>query len=117
MYDTSSEALKPGEVYTFVGILDTAEYVRRIESIYLPDMPPREEDDVSGRFTEIQTLHVVFAVDGSTIPQSAGILSKPAQIDPSNAVKSALVTWLAEEALAGDRDVAQWVLLMTIGPV
>jgi hypothetical protein len=42
------------------------------------------------------------------------ILSKPAQIDLLSAIKDALVTWLAEEALAGDKEVAQWVLLMTI---
>lgn len=105
-------------MHTFVGILDTAEYVHRVESTYLTDMLCREEDDVSGRFAEIQTIHVLFAVDEFVVPQSAGILSKHAQIeDPSNAIKDALVTWLAEEALAGDKDVAQWVLLMTIGQV
>lgn len=72
---------------------------------------------MNGRFIDIQTLHVLFAVDESIIPQSAGILSNPAQLDPSNTTKDSLVTWLAEEALAGDKDVAQWVLLMTISRV
>jgi hypothetical protein len=72
---------------------------------------------VSGRLTETQTLHVLFAVDVSDIPQSAGFLSTPAQNDTSTPIKDALVTWLAEEALAGDKDVALWVLLATIGQV
>lgn len=104
-------------MHTFVGILDTAEYVHQVELVHIPDMSPREEDDVSGKFTETQTLHVLFAVDESTIPQSAGILLKPAQADPTNSIKDVLVTWLAEEALAGDEDVAQWVLLMVISQV
>jgi len=97
-----------------VGILDTAEYVRQNGLILLTDMIYREGDDVNGRSTEIPTLHVLFTVDGSDIPQLAGILSKPVQVDPSSAIKNALVTWLAEEALAGDKEVAQWVLLMTV---
>lgn len=114
MYDPSSEVLKPGDVHTFVGILDTAEHVHRNGLVHQADMLRREEDDVNGRFTEIPTLHVLFTVDSSDIPQLAGTLSKPAQIDPSSAIKDALVTWLAEEALAGDKEVAQLVLLMTI---
>jgi hypothetical protein len=80
-------------------------------------MTCREEDDVSGKLTEIQTLHVLCVVDESVVPQSAGISLNSAQSDPSHAIKDALVTWLAEEALAGDKDVAQWVLLTTIGQV
>jgi len=97
-----------------VGILDTTEYVHQIGLIYLPDMPCREEGDVNDRFTEVQTFHILFTVDGWDIPQSAGILPKPAEIDHSSSIKDALVTWLAEEALAGDEEVAQWVLLMAI---
>lgn len=100
-----------------MGILDTAEHVHRNGLTHPSDMLCREESDVNGEFTEIPTLHVLFTVDGSDIPQSAGILSKPAQIDPSSAIKDALVTWLAEEALAGDEEVAKWVLLMTVSQV
>lgn len=104
-------------MHIFVGILDTTEYVHQAELVHLPNKPSREEGDVSGKFTEVQTLHVLFAVDPSVIPQSAGVLLKPAQIDPPNSIKDALVTWLADEALAGDKDVAQWVLLITISQV
>ena len=100
-----------------MGILDTAEHVHRHGLIHLPDILCREEGDINGEFTKIPTLHVLFAVDASAIPQSAGILSKPAQNGPSNAIKGALVTWLAEEALAGDEEAAQWVLLMTVSQV
>ena len=100
-----------------MGILDTAEHVHRNGLINLPDMLCREEGDVNGEFTKIPTLHVLFGVDVSDIPQSAGILSKPAQIGPSSAIKDGLVTWLAEEALAGDEEVAQWVLLMIVSQV
>jgi hypothetical protein len=101
-------------VHTFVGILDTAEQVHQNRLIHLPDMFCREEDDVNGRSMEIPTLHVLFTVDGSDIPQLAGILSKPAKIDPPSAIKDALITWLAEEALAGDKEITHWVLLMTV---
>lgn len=100
-----------------MGILDTAEHVHRNGLIDLPDMLCREEGDLNGEIMKIPTLHVLFAVHVSDIPQSAGLLSKPAQISPSSAIKDALVTWLAEEALAGDEEVAQWVLLMAVSQV
>lgn len=61
----------------------------------------------------VPTLHVLFSqpVPSTLVPRTY----------PSDAlakgIRDDLITWIAEQGLAGDREAAEWVLLCTIAKV
>ncbi|KZT66826.1 hypothetical protein DAEQUDRAFT_694992 [Daedalea quercina L-15889] len=119
IYDTeSSEKLKSTDLVTFVGIL--------------------ANDSLSSSLDEavdVPTLHVLFirqhpynlltrpypSLDPTDAPlanTSAGKEKQRATLNTSpSETRSQLVRWIAEEALGGDIDAAEWVLLACIARV
>ncbi|KAH9946368.1 mini-chromosome maintenance replisome factor-domain-containing protein [Epithele typhae] len=96
---------KSTDVVTFVGILSA-------EPCCLDDMqetPP-----------EVPTLHVLFSKPHTSnillrdFPRAASVANDTQE--PS-ALREELISWIAEESLAGDRHAAEWVLLSAIARV
>jgi hypothetical protein len=117
VYDTSLvDSLKPTDCATFVGIL-THE-----PSACLPlgspsrSIPSSISDDIDQENPiEVPTLHILFAR-----PLPAGLVSRPFGVAPapeSARTRAELIEWLAEEALGGDADAAEWLLLAYLGRV
>jgi len=92
-YNAATEALKAADILTFVGIL-TFE-------------PLHFELEVS---KEVPTLHVLFS---QPLPPTLIPRTYPAE-NSTSALREELISWIAEEALGGDRDAAEWVLLTSI---
>lgn len=67
--------------------------------------------DITDDANEVPTLHVLFS-QPHTQP-----LFRYLQSASDGSVYDDLVDWIAEEGLAGDRDVAEWVLLACISRV
>lgn len=68
---------------------------------------------------EVPTLHVLFY---RPIGPTLGPTLYPLPIDEVNndepsIIREELISWVAEEGLAGDRDAAEWILLMAIARV
>jgi hypothetical protein len=61
----------------------------------------------------VPTLHVLFS---QRLPLTIVPRPYPATVNMS-AVQEDLISWVAEEALGGDRDAAEWVLLTCIARV
>lgn len=61
--------------------------------------------------SEVPTLHVLF-----TRPHDDAVVTRPFPSGHSS-VRTDLITWIAEEALGGDLESAEWMLLATIGRV
>ena len=62
---------------------------------------------------DVPTLHVLF-----TRPQKLDVLPTPGiHTTATEALQKELVSWIAEEALGGDQDAAEWVLLASIARV
>lgn len=91
--------LKPGEVKTFVGILDEE-----------PSFDDMEEES-----QPIPTLHVLFTVDAlDTDPYNFSSLRDT--LFEAN-IRANLLQWIADEALGGDTEAATWVLLTALTKV
>lgn len=60
---------------------------------------------------DVPTLHVLFSA-----PHPLGAYT-PAAPEPDAQVRAELVAWIADAALAGDRDAAEWVLLTAVARV
>ncbi|KAH8117162.1 putative alanine racemase-domain-containing protein [Phellopilus nigrolimitatus] len=97
IYDPSINSMKPTDVYIFVGIL----LQEPVHSELLPD-------------GFITTLHVLFH---RTIQNT--VLPSPTLLQSSQTIitRNKLIDWLSSEALGGDRDAAEWVLLCCIASV
>ncbi|KAI0798102.1 mini-chromosome maintenance replisome factor-domain-containing protein [Abortiporus biennis] len=93
---SQNESLKSTDIATFVGIL-TSEHLSSSEA---------EEQH------EVPTLHVLFTTKRCTE------VSRPFPVSgtsyTSETVRLSLLRWLAQEALSGDLDAAEWVLLTAI---
>ena len=64
---------------------------------------------------EVPALHVLFSSseqDNTTV-QTDGLSSTP-RLDDVPQIRELLIDWIAEEALCGDREAAEWVLLASI---
>ncbi|KAL6309164.1 mini-chromosome maintenance replisome factor-domain-containing protein [Sparassis latifolia] len=114
-YDTDgAETLKSTDVVTFVGILTTEPL----------------SSDLDAASSEVPTLHVLFSR-----PHSQPLLSRPypylntpestadtarsetAENTNPTRIRTALVKWIADEALGGDAQAAEWVLLSCVARV
>ncbi|KAF9452815.1 hypothetical protein P691DRAFT_803108 [Macrolepiota fuliginosa MF-IS2] len=95
-----AQGLKASDICTFVGILTK-------EPLYSEDLDSSESIDL------VPTLHVLF-----TRKTPPTITPRNFPIEPSlpnlRATRDKLVTWIAKEALDGDKDAAKWVLLSAI---
>ncbi|KII88881.1 hypothetical protein PLICRDRAFT_109472 [Plicaturopsis crispa FD-325 SS-3] len=95
IYGQDSDTIKSTEVYTFVGILTLESLNPELEST--PDVP---------------TLHVLFSR-----PHLPTLVPRPYPADDITQVRVDLINWIAEEALGGDRDAAEWALLVAISRI
>ncbi|CCM03825.1 uncharacterized protein FIBRA_05974 [Fibroporia radiculosa] len=124
IYDSNfgSEALKSTDLVTFVGILTTESSV---SLTYAPSdrLTARVRSSSSSvdidSTAEVPTLHVLFI---RSHPHSLISRPYPCVLQEPPALYTAqlrddLLTWIAEEALDGDRDAAEWVLLACIARV
>ncbi|KDQ60574.1 hypothetical protein JAAARDRAFT_31540 [Jaapia argillacea MUCL 33604] len=91
IYD-KGDTLKSTDVVTFVGILTTESTHSDLdESISVP------------------TLHVLF---WKSHPRT--LLPRSYPVDGVDGVRGQLISWIATEALGGDTDAAEWILLVCI---
>ena len=65
-----------------------------------------------GDEVEVPTLHVLY----STSEQNS-VITRPYPTPDILQVREQLLDWIAEEALGGDREAAEWILLSTIARV
>ncbi|OBZ75868.1 Mini-chromosome maintenance complex-binding protein [Grifola frondosa] len=107
IYDIErSEALKATDVVTFVGILCS-------EPCSLNE----------GAAIDVPTLHVLFTRQDpyNLVRHPENLESDKKQEDARREnlarLREDLITWIANEALGGDRNVAEWVLLLCIARV
>ncbi|KAI5121017.1 hypothetical protein M0805_005963 [Coniferiporia weirii] len=96
VYGNFAESLRPTDTCTFVGILT---------------FEPIHSEDISDKL--VPTLHVLFH---RLLPKPVILSTLTPQTDSARTVRDAFVTWLSREALGGDRDAAEWVLLSCIQP-
>ncbi|KAG6910910.1 hypothetical protein DXG01_006593 [Tephrocybe rancida] len=96
--DRSTEKFKATDLYTFVGII-TSEPLHADLELDTPGLVP--------------TLHVLFS---QTVPSTIIPRVYPST-SYSKDLRNELIAWIADTALAGDRDAAEWVLLSTISRV
>ncbi|VDB87185.1 unnamed protein product [Peniophora sp. CBMAI 1063] len=99
MYDAfGNNAPKTADVLDFVGILHSELY-------------HSESEEESASDVLVPTLHVLF--------MRPHIHETPYQTAPSfdAMLRDELIAWIAEEALGGDREAAEWVLLTSIARV
>ena len=97
MYNNDAEQpLKATDIITFVGILTTE-----------PRLPEPEQENTPN----VPTLHVVFHQNTDTL-----CTSRSPSLDFAG-VRQLLLNWLAESALGGDTDAAEWALLACISRV
>ncbi|TCD63889.1 hypothetical protein EIP91_004798 [Steccherinum ochraceum] len=96
LYDgDASTRLKSTDVATFVGILSH-------EPLTLESDEP----------VTVPTLHALFVA-----PDERSSVARPYLSSNSSQTREELVRWLADEALGGDTEAAEWVLLSTISRV
>ncbi|KIP01863.1 hypothetical protein PHLGIDRAFT_79981, partial [Phlebiopsis gigantea 11061_1 CR5-6] len=113
LYDLdAAHRLQPTDVATFVGILTREPYVlhpsrcrRTAHCSFRLDLEAETSADVP-------TLHVLFV---RTHEQS--LLTRPYPSAHPPPVRQQLIEWIAAEALGGDLDAAEWVLLASIAKV
>ncbi|KIM49017.1 hypothetical protein M413DRAFT_92981 [Hebeloma cylindrosporum] len=102
IYDQNlSKDLRATDLVSFVGMLDSEPLQSGFdlpESIHVP------------------TLHVLFStpIPITIVPR---LFPEPSLLPKVNALREEVITWIAEEGLAGDRIAAEWVLLCTIARV
>ena len=65
---------------------------------------------------QVPTLHVLFStpIPTTIVPR---IFPEPSLLPGVNALREQVITWIADEGLAGDRIAAEWVLLCAIARV
>ncbi|KAI0637270.1 mini-chromosome maintenance replisome factor-domain-containing protein [Trametes polyzona] len=121
LYDRDGlESFKSTEVVTFVGILSSE---------------PCNLDQTSASPADTPTLHVLFSQPHvptvlersfpriERLPHREGHIASADSRGPSRAaqdnaqVRDELISWIADEALCGDRVAAEWVLLVCIARV
>ncbi|CAL1703945.1 unnamed protein product [Somion occarium] len=108
IYDgRAAESFKSTDVVTFVGILSSE---------------PRNTE-FSDQI-EVPTLHVLFISPDDYSSVTRSYPSSNTSDEPSTTtspdvmqVRDQLLNWIAQEALGGDRDAAEWILLMSIARV
>ncbi|KZP29893.1 hypothetical protein FIBSPDRAFT_946403 [Athelia psychrophila] len=101
IYDNSTpDSLKATDISTFVGILT----LEPLHSELDRDAP-----------LEVPTLHVLYSKPHSTDDHLPAL--SPADDAPHETIHGELISWIADEALAGDRDAAEWVILTAVGRV
>ncbi|KAF8626177.1 hypothetical protein AX15_005063 [Amanita polypyramis BW_CC] len=100
IYDLPPESYKSTDIIEFVGILTSEPSIADTE-LATPIVVP--------------TLHVLFStpLPITIIPQSHPTIVAP----DAKELRDELITWLADEALAGDKAAAEWILLCTIARV
>ncbi|KAJ7349355.1 mini-chromosome maintenance replisome factor-domain-containing protein [Mycena albidolilacea] len=104
VYDTSrADLLKSTDVVTLVGILT-------MESI-TSDSDLEPENDVL-----VPTLHVLFSRP-LPLPLAPRIFPYSPVVSNLDTLRDELISWIATEGLAGDKDAAEWVLLNIIAKV
>ncbi|KAJ7849081.1 mini-chromosome maintenance replisome factor-domain-containing protein [Mycena olivaceomarginata] len=103
VYDTSrADLLKSTDVVTLVGILT-------MESIS-SDSDLEPENDV----VPVPTLHVLFSPTAPSATRASYIPVLPGYVSNLETLRDELISWIATEGLAGDKDAAEWVLLNII---
>ncbi|KAI0051140.1 hypothetical protein FA95DRAFT_1535295 [Auriscalpium vulgare] len=96
IYDSSgNDAPKTAEVVNFVGILTT-------EALHT-------ESDAT---IDVPTLHVLFTRPHKLEPITLGLGDSA-----DESLREELIGWIADEALGGDRDAAEWFLLASLARV
>ncbi|KAF5383453.1 hypothetical protein D9757_006108 [Collybiopsis confluens] len=90
--------------------------------VYLPNLELKSTDTVTfvGLFeSERDILHVLYHEKAVTHPYQTYPLDiiKRTSEDSVQSLRSELISWIADEALAGDQDAAEWVLLSVISRV
>ncbi|KAH9925300.1 putative alanine racemase-domain-containing protein [Fomitopsis serialis] len=119
IYDAESfEKLKTTDLVTFVGILtndllssglDAAVDVPTLHVLFVQQHPHNLLSRPYPSFEKAESSHPDVSVDRRIERATAG---------PNlSEVRSQLIDWIAEEALDGDRDAAEWVLLACIARV
>lgn len=108
--------LKSTDIINLVGILTSEPYVERALS-HLRSLRSTHSLNVDLENPDaplVPTLHVLFSqnLPPTLVPRVYPFPASPATV---NNVRDDLITWIADEALAGDRDAAEWVLLCLIG--
>ena len=138
VYDTErAESFKSTDIVTFVGILSTEPSVAPFSLSYgcINLLIHRcDIDHAQESSSDVPTLHVLF-----TKFHAPGVVSRPfprvvrrilpehvvSVVDESPApvaqdttqVRTELIDWIAEEALGGDKEAAEWVLYSCIARV
>lgn len=97
---------------TFVGILSSEPYV----PFLFPSSSPLTLNYTSVHSEldrdsplEVPTLHVLFSRPLDTYTSST-YPATDLEV-PASQIREELITWIADEALGGDKDAAEWVLL------
>ncbi|KAI0320188.1 mini-chromosome maintenance replisome factor-domain-containing protein [Amylostereum chailletii] len=99
VYDSlGNHAPKTADVMEFVGILST-------EQLHTVDIETEESSPV-----DVPTLHVLFARPHSLAPPTSTTVA-------STDIRDELIAWVADEALGGDRDAAEWIIISSIARV
>jgi hypothetical protein len=70
-----------------------------------------EDDTTEGNKPLVPTLHVLFSRPHSYVSPLNGVSP------PSVQLRDELINWIADEALGGDRDAAEWILLAAVAQV
>ncbi|KAG8758232.1 hypothetical protein FRC14_000479 [Serendipita sp. 396] len=96
-------SLKPGEVKTFVGILDEEDLASEVE-----------EDEVQ----KLPVIHVVFTLDVASTTAAFDLKAlRDTLPDDISITRQELLQWIADEGLGGDTVAAEWVLLLSLSKV
>ncbi|KAF8718540.1 hypothetical protein AX14_011788, partial [Amanita brunnescens Koide BX004] len=100
IYNSPPEPYKATDIVEFAGILTSEPYTADIEQL-TPTFVP--------------TLHVLFStpLPVTIIPQCYPSIPTP----NTEGLRQELIDWLADEALAGDKVAAEWILLCAIARV
>ncbi|KAL0947281.1 hypothetical protein HGRIS_013401 [Hohenbuehelia grisea] len=108
IYDGNlAQSLKSTDTHSFVGILSS-------ESLNTDRYSDTDTDK------EVPTLHVLFSrpLTSTIVPRKFPYtLPKDSQTTSVLDLRNELITWIADEGLAGDRDAAEWVLLCVLSRV
>ncbi|KIK69074.1 hypothetical protein GYMLUDRAFT_35119 [Collybiopsis luxurians FD-317 M1] len=94
-------------------------------TVYSPNVDLKSTEVITfvGLFeSEHETLHVLFHLPEKTVPKPYRFYPLGAQKTQGaegtiRTLRSELISWIADEALAGDADAAEWVLLSVISRV
>ncbi|TFK55034.1 hypothetical protein OE88DRAFT_992312 [Heliocybe sulcata] len=96
IYDTAGRDAKPTDLMEFVGVLHA-------------DVLYGEHDEP----VSVPTLHTLFS---KPVDRSVPFRDSPS-LDNASDIRHQLISWVADEALAGDTNAAEWVLLVCMAQV